>query len=258
MGYIDSIQISEKTLQEIKTVIGYPVIDSEFSAIMTDDQIKQFAIAPALETYFTYFPIAHPVTLPVTGGADIATLDAPENAIGIMRQQFIPQSANVSGGALMQQGMFYGNPFYSSSQVISKGSYGLGGNFGTPFGYGKELFTYQNKFYTESLEASNTAYYVKFNDNENRIECKSSIPGIFYFEIGVFSNDVERIPIRKRQKFIEYAQGKLLKRFAGILLLSESDLPSTLDSSGLNDEGDRLIEAAETYFRESSTIPVIR
>ena len=258
MSYIENIQISEKSFNEIRTVLGFPVIDTEFETIMSNDDIKNYSIAPALETYFTYFPIPFPISIPVTGSSALQQYDAPENTLGIIREQFVPQSSTIGGGSLMQQGMFYGNPFYSSSQVISKGSYGLGGNFGTPFGYGKELFTYQNKFYNKSLEASNKVYYVKFDDENNQILFKANIPGTFYFEIATFSNDVDKIPIRKRQKFIQYAQGLLLKRFSSILALGESDLPSSLDVDYLNSEGDRLIELAEEYFREASSIPVMR
>lgn len=255
---IENIEVSEKTLNEIKTIIGYPIINEEFSFIMDDDAIKNYAIAPAMETFFTYFPVITPIEYVVTGGDTVFEVDVPDNTLGIMRQQFVSQSVAAQGASLLQQGMFYGNPFYSGSQVISKGSYGLGGNFGTPFGYGKELFTYQNKFYNKSLEASNKAYYVKFDEVNNKILCKSSIPGVFYFEVGTATNDVEEIPLRRRQAFIKYAQGMLAQKFVDILSLSESDLPSVLDKDALADKAERYIEESLTYFREASSFPVMR
>lgn len=258
MSYISNIKISEKTFNEIKSVLGYPVITSEFDDIMTPEHIKEYAIAPAMETYFTYFPVIHSMEYPASGSSALETIEAPDNTLGLLKYQFIPQSSSSGGANLMQQGMFYGNPFYTSSQVVSKGSYGLGGSFGTPFGYEKELFTYQNRFYNKSLESSNKVVFIRYDDNTNSVELKSNLPGVFHIELALFSNDVEVIPIRKRQKFIEYAQGKLLKKFANILKISESDLPSSLDSDYLNDEGDRLIEQAEEYFREASFIPMAR
>lgn len=258
MSYIENIQVSEKTLNEIKTALGYPVIDAELEDILSEQHIKEYVLGPSLETFFTYFPIRFQISIPVTGANAVQEYDAPINTLGLFKYQFVPQSSTIGGSNMMQQGMFYGNPFYSSSQVISRGSYGLGGNFGTPFGYEKELFTYQNRFYNKSIESSNKVVFIQYNDNTRKLEYKANIPGVFSVELATYSSIVEDIPLRYRQKFLQYAKGKLLTNFANIMKLSESDLPSNIDADYLEDKGNTWIEEAETYFREASFIPMVR
>lgn len=257
-SYISNINISDRTLNEIKKAIGFPVIQDEFSFIMTEEQIKELVIAPALETFYTYFPLMSSMSIASTGSEAVAEADAPENTIFLMRRQFVPQSSALGGASLLQQGMFYGNPFYSASQVLSRGSYGSGGNYGTPFSYGNDLNTYQRRFYSESVESSNKVYYIKFDEQTNKVSYKSSIPGTFYFEFGLWSNDTEKIPMHRRQAFIKYAQGLLMKEFANILSFTESDLPVSIDKDYLSDQADKKMEESLQYFREASFIPVMR
>ena len=48
------IQISVPEIQMIKSVLGYPVVDS---IAISDDEVKQFCVAPALYQYFIKFPM---------------------------------------------------------------------------------------------------------------------------------------------------------------------------------------------------------
>lgn len=260
MNYIDNILVSDRFISEIKKVIGYPVINEEFSSILSDDDIKSLVIAPTLETFYTFFPIKQPMEISVSGGELLNEIQCPENTLGLVRAQFVSQSSTIQGN-LMQTGSFYGNPFFSASQVLSQGASAFSagaGRFGTPFKYSFETSTYQRKFYTESIEGSNKAYRINYNENSNTLEVKSSIAGIFYIELALWSNDTDLIPMRRRQYVIKYAQGLLLQHFSGILKLSEADLPSSLDADFLNDKGNELLEEVLTYWREASSFQTMR
>jgi len=256
MSYITDVQIDDKTLKEIKKVIGYPIIDEEFSSILNDIDIIDYCVAPSLETYYTFFPQREELSLVVTGGSDIVEIACPENTLGLVRQQFVSQSSTVGGLGNLSQGSFYANPFYTASQVTGQGF--SGGSFGTPFRYGSDTIVYQQKFYNESVEGSNKAYYVKYDENTNTLKLKSTIGGTFFIELATFTNDVSKIPLRKRQSFVKHTQALLLEHFANILKLSESELPSSLDSDAMIDKSEKFLEEVLTYWRESSTIPVLR
>lgn len=260
MNYIDNILVSDQFINEIKKVIGYPVVNEEFSTIVSDDDIKSLIIGPTLETFYTYFPIKQSLEISVSGGELLSEIECPQTTLGLVRAQFVSQSSTIQGN-LMQTGSFYGNPFFSASQVLSQGSSAFSagsGRFGTSFKYSFETSTYQRKFYTESIEGSNKAYRIHYNENNNTLEVKSSIAGIFYIELALWSNDTDLIPMRRRQNVIKYAQGLLLQHFAGILKMTEADLPSSLDADFLNEKGNTLLEEVLTYWREASTFQVMR
>jgi hypothetical protein len=255
--YITNITIAEKTLNEIKKAIGYPVIQSEYDFVMDEDAIKDYIIGPALEEYFQYFPILENRELASAGSNSMVTIDAPDNTFGIFRHQFIPQSSGLPTNNLMNQGIFYDNPFASANNVLTRGGAG-GSSFGTPFSYDRNLHTYQNRFYAKSIEAMNKVYFWEYHDDTNKLDLKASIPGAWYIQFAKFSNNVDSIPLRKRQSFIRYAQGMLMKQFSFILGLTNGELPVQINYDMLEDKGEKLVEESITYWRESSMIPTIR
>ncbi len=248
MNRIENITVSEKDLGEVKLVIGYPVIDQEFAHVMTDEQIKDYAIAPALQEFYTYFPMVIPKEVPVSSNG-LVEVACEENVIGIYKQYFTALSSTL-GSNMMNQGLFLGNPFASASQINYSSANSRG--YGTPYNYDFSLFSYQNRFLSESMEASNSGYYIDYNEIENTLKVKSLVSGTFYIELAAVGNDVSKVPFRLKQSFIKYAQSLLLDRFASILGMSESDLPSSIDVDALREKSTTLKEEVLLYWREAS------
>jgi len=255
MNRIENIQISEKDLNEIKKCIGFPVITNEFEHIATDEQIKDYSVSPALEEFHRWFPMTIVKEVATSGGA-LIEVPCEENVIGIYKQYFVPSSSCFGNNNSMSQGSFLGNPFASFNQVsyMSQNTRG----FGTPYNYEFSQFAYQQRFLSESQEASNSGYYVDYNEYENKLKLKSLISGQFYIELAAVGNDVGKIPFRLRPSFIKYAQSMLLENFAFILGMSESDLPSSLDVDALREKSDTFKEEVLTYWREASISQVLR
>ncbi|MGD9678151.1 MAG: hypothetical protein AB7V16_07280 [Vulcanibacillus sp.] len=255
MTTIENIQISERDLNEIKKAIGYPTITNEFAHIATDEQIKEYSIAPALNEFYRWFPMSIPKEISTSGGS-LIEVECEENVVGIYKQHFVPSTSSFGNLNPMSQGMFLANPFASANQVsyLSQNTRG----FGTQFNYEFSQFAYQSRFLSESMEASNSGYYIDYDEYNNKLKVKSLISGVFYIELAAVDNDVGRIPFRLRPSFIKYAQSMLLENFAFILGMSESDLPSSLDVDALREKSDTLKEEVLTYWRESSIGMIMR
>jgi len=252
---LENIQISDKDFGEIKKVIGYPVVTTEFDYIANAEQIKDYAIAPALHEFYRWFPMKRVLEIR-TSSNGLQEIQCDEDVVGIIGQQFIPASSSFSSGGAMNTGTFLGNPFASANQVSSMGQMSRG--FGTPFNYEFSNFQYQNRFLQESIEASNNGYYIDYNEIDNKLIVKSLLSGVFYLELAVVDSDVNKIPFRLKPSFIKYAQSLLLDNFVDILGLSESDLPSTLDIDRLTDKSEKLKEEVLPYWREASRSYVMR
>lgn len=252
---IENIEISEKDFNEIKKCIGYPVITDEFNYIITDEQIKEYSIAPALNEFYRWFPIIIQKAIPVSGGA-LIEYECEDTVVGIFKNQFVPATSSYGTAQTMINGLFLMNPFASANQVSYPSQNTRG--FGTPYNYDFSQFAYQNRFLTESQEAMNSGQFVYYDEINNKIQLKSLLSGVFYLELASVSNSVNKIPFRLRPSFIKYAQSLLLENFAFILGLSETELPSSIDIDTLREKSDNYKEEVLTYWREASTGYVLR
>jgi len=63
-----NIEIEHQWLSQIKAIIGYPNLDN---FVVSDEQIKEFAIFPAMYQYFLRFPIEHREQKSVSGHTEL-------------------------------------------------------------------------------------------------------------------------------------------------------------------------------------------
>lgn len=248
MGYIQGLEVEDDFINNVKKGIGYPVITEEFDSIYNNENIKDLVISPCLETFYNFFPKMDEIILSVSGGTEVE-IDAPERMIGIIQYAFVD---GVGGSNI---NLNSGNPFYTSSQTSLMYR---GNSFGTPFSYGKNLYTYQNKFYAQSQMAMNKVYYAKFDHINRKIKLKSTISGSFTLRIGCYDPVVANIPWNLQRHFSTYCNGTLMVEFGNILSLSNADLPLEFNTEDIIERGRDKIDAEMEYFRENSIIPVMR
>lgn len=256
--------ISDKDYHKILSGIGYPVIDEEtLSNILTREQIIELVIEPSLATYNLFFPKVKEVIIH-SGGANslqsYTTNDGiPEDASAVIGMQFVSQTVSTPGQNVLEQGTFYGNPFFSSAQVLSKGGgfAGGGGRFGTPYHYGFKENMYQRNFYAKSLESSNKVHYHNFDPVTKTLVVKSNIAGKFVVKFGCPHYDFNTIT-EKKQSLLDYCKGMLMLQVADILGLIDLELPSNLDSDRLETKGQDLVDGVKEHWRESSSYPSVR
>lgn len=246
MGYLRA-ECTENFLNTVKQGIGYPIITDEFSFAYTDDDIINLIISPCLETFHNFFPKQQTLNLSVGGGSEEMSIDAPENTIGIIHYYLIDGggSGNLNSG----------NPFYTATQVSQ---YVSSWNYGTPFSYGKNLHIYQDKFYRQSMQQMNKVFYVKYDEDNEKILYKSSTSGMLSVIVGVYDPVVANIPKRLQRHFTTYCMGSLMVRFAEVMNLTDTDLPLAINIDDLRDNGQDKIDAEMEWFRNNSTYALMR
>jgi hypothetical protein len=248
---IENILISDKSLNEIKMGFGYPVIDGEGDYLFNDVQIKDYVIAPALETYFNYFPIKEIETFTI-GSQSSTTISLPDQFFGIVDQKFIPQSSTQS----MITGPT-GNAFYTESLITNRG-YGMG-RFGTPFNFGYAKNTYLRKFYNDSVQNYNKIWYTKIDYENSELYMYASIPGKIDITWGLYTNDFDNAtPLRKRQELISFCRSLYKKKIGEIISLQNSGLPEQIDFDRLIDSAEEEIERLKTKWADEGRVTVMR
>jgi hypothetical protein len=256
-----TLTINDTTYNQILTAIGFPVVDQEtINPFLTKENIKEYVIKPALVEFSTYFPQRQEISIPVSGTNGVAyyNTDISDRAFSMYYYKFSPASTTTGNGGIMSQGSFYLNPFFSASQVLSIGGPGATSRYGTPNSYGSEFNLYQQRFFNRSIESMNKVYYAKWDDQNRRLEIKSSLTGSFEITLALMNTDVEDIEYNRRQSFIRYCKGALKLQLVEILGLSQTDLPVSIETSDLKDDGKELIEKELEYWREASVFPIMR
>ena len=88
-----SIVISDDWLAQVKKVIAFPKVDELF---LSDDEIKSYAIFPAMQEYFTKFPIKIPYTCPISDEIQVPFPD--EFTLGVTHVAFTDTGLAVGTG----------------------------------------------------------------------------------------------------------------------------------------------------------------
>lgn len=263
MAYIENVSISDKSLEEIKSAIGWTLLSKELTYLIEDNDIKNYVVAPTLETYYNYFPIISEFSQYCTASSDLPLpYEAPKNTLGVIRQQFVPISSGIPNGDPSTNTFgIYANPWASQSSVYSANGAWPGGaaRYGTPYDYGNNNNIYQSKFFQKSLEQVNKAYFIRYDALSNTIYLKSDTSGRFYIQFATFNPSWEDgVILRQRQYAIKYAQGLFLTKMGQVLSLTRSELPSEIDASSLKDEGKEMMDDVLQYWRDVSTIATAR
>lgn len=123
--FIDSkeIQIDNHHLGLVKKVLGYPLIDQFF---LNDDQIKLYAIYPALLDYFRKFPIREEIQYNIGQGR--LEIDFPDKfTYGILDARFVSKGEEHTNAAFWDIVRY--NMYQPSYFLVARGSYNTRFNF---------------------------------------------------------------------------------------------------------------------------------
>jgi len=255
---IENVIISDYDLNSIKMGFGYPVITNEADGLMTDDQIKSYIIAPALEIFFSYFPLIEYQDI-IVGGQSSFQIDYPNNYICVADCRFIPQSASIGGGNRYN---ISDNPFYSASQVISKGggaSMFGGGMFGTPYNYGYRNTYFERRMAADSADNMNRVWRATQKDTVKKLELYSSIPGVISIQWGIYTETFsDACRLEQRSDLIALCKAMYKYQLGEILTLQEQELPTQIDGQVLKDDGNEMIEKLREKWSDQARLTTIR
>ncbi len=241
---IENIIIDDKVKNRILTAIGYPVLNfSDFGESYTDDTLKEFVLAPALETYYTYYPeiIPYQVNLSTRNNFEI---DFPDdqiyNAINI-RLNTVTNST----------GSLTGNAFVDNANLINNSGYGNLRKYGTKNSYGFETANYTRQ--QQRIYQANRVKDLNYNVDvkEKKITGYSTISGILSIDFVKYNNDFAYIPLIHMQEVIELCQAELQIFIGSLLSLQTDELPNQLDGDELLDKGMSKKEEIIEIWREA-------
>jgi len=226
-----AITIETEKLNLIKGALGYPTETADF--LLTDEQIKDICVEPALRQYFAKFPLILQEELDISFNEELIVDFHDSFTYGVVDARITHQEyTDFSGG--------FNSFIYLASynqQVANK-------NFGRK-GYNPNSLTQANSMAYQALRSkSNTTKAIRIRvDIENRhVIAYSNRAGKLLINWAMYSGDFTDVRFNYIQDVIELCQGHLLKHAARTMgIFQNTNMPLNINYDFLNSEGDALL-----------------
>ena len=196
-----AISVTDDWLLQVKKVLAFPKINT---LVLTDDEIKQYAIFPALTQYFTRFPIKSTVEIQ---SSDLRVVDFPDAyTYGIVDCRVV--DIGTIGGT--------GSSFWD---ILAYQRMGVLGNTNV---YGRRGYNpnglYQQRLQLQQAMKSqqNLLATIKFNvDYPNRqLTVYTSTTGKINITWAKYSTDFDDVLYQRKFDVVQLAQASLLDHVA--------------------------------------------
>jgi len=226
------LQIPNSAVKRILAALGAPILDAREDLLIDEAMIKDLFITPAIQMYFTYWPLKLKEEYQINGQTDIPF---PEDRV------YGVSSARV---ALMQQTAQFGNnPFINEvirRQVASFNSYGR-----TPYGRDPYMTTGTLiKEQTEQLSYISLRKAGNFNIDLSgrRLWGFSNVAGNLVIDWAMWSKNWADIKFEHVEDVIKVCKMYALEFVGGIRQQSDPNTGVSADGSSFLEKADKIKE----------------
>jgi hypothetical protein len=202
-GSFSSINITGSDLIQVKKVLGYPSLDN---VVLTDDQIKELCIWPAMYRYFNKWPIKGFYSAQVGDGE--ITVDFPDiYTFAVMDVRLVDRGLTMGTGSSFWDIVAYQNV---GGATIRGGTYGQAGY--NPNG----LFQMRSlqRQAIQSIQNANVTlkYFVDYPTK--KVTAYTNMPGVLNITWAKLSYSFDDIRFERKFDVIKLAQSNLLFHLA--------------------------------------------
>jgi len=229
-----AITITTEDLSQVKKILAFPSADN---LLLEDDQIKEYAITPAMSDYFIKFPIKERVQSS-TGGTSVVSLDFPDEFTHGVVDIRLTDVGIVTGTGTSFWDLVY-------FQQLSGGSL-MGGGQGA---YGIRGYNPNNLIQTRDTQRAayksyqNTYMTVRYDvDDENRkVIIYTTTAGYVNVTWAKHSDNFNAIKYNRKYDVIKLSQAYLLDHFADTFsILSDSSLDLSINVEAIKNRSQEL------------------
>jgi len=219
---IEDILISNTYLNQIKSVLAYP---SSSNILLTDSQIKDLCIAPAMREYFTRFPLKQ---FEEYSFSEQLILDFPDSStFGVLDLRVVEKGLLASTGT----------SFWDVIRYQLTGINLSGGTYNQRY-YNPNGLNYQKLTQLQQMQSLNNAF-MNFNFNVDYENKKVYIYGNSSGKVNItwakYGNDFDnQVKYNFKNDVIKLAQAKLLYHLADTAsIVSDSNLELSINADAL-------------------------
>jgi hypothetical protein len=244
-----SILINTTYLNEIKSVLGYPVETGEF--LLTDTQIKDLCIAPALRHYFAKFPKVVQSETQIAYSSELFIPFYDDDTYGLVDARITHQEyQDVSGGG-----------FNSFLYLAAYNNQTYKKNFGVkgynPNSLSQATLTSYQALKSRAVMERTIRIHVDLPNRQ--VIATSNRTGKLLITWAQSSNDFEDVKYNYIKDVIELSQGHMLKHAARTLgIFQNQNMPVNINFDFLNSEGDALLTKIQEKWDQIAGILLIK
>ncbi len=226
----NDIMIEEESLQEIYSIFGYPRVNLEDIKLFGAEDIRRFAIAPSLRTYYKYFPKEEIQTIRVSSQQVQGVVDFPETALGVSDVKFV----NSQDTELYHSGGTNGGAFFTHRSIGRGGA----GRYGSRYGYGRQAIQSTVEMSLDVQSNIYKSFYWNPDFTERTFTYRVTNSGYIEITWALWDFNFDKVRLEQYDNLIKLCQAEILLYWARILEKVTPDLPVEFDSDSLRDEGE--------------------
>lgn len=231
------IFIEDNYMNQIKACLAFPDVDN---LLLSDEQIKDICIAPALREYFSKFPIKHEYQEPV-GYNEEKTVSFPDSYVfGVLTCCVSDIGNNVIGNGGDFWSIVAYNSFGLGNINISKGGDGMYGITG----YNPNNAMEMNELYRDKWKSYQNKYVtLKFHPDYVKKEIKvySTANGMLNITWAKHSENFQDVHFQFINDVVDLSKARLLDHLADTSgILSDTNLEITINAEALKDKASAL------------------
>jgi hypothetical protein len=241
------IEISDYYLSQVKKVLAYPNVDQ---ILLTDEQIKLYAIAPATVDYFSKFPIESTTEHSVSTSTE-NDIDFPDSTtFGVTDARLVGKMTTWGTGSSFWDLVYYNTMFEGSN---NSGSYGI-------WGYNPGFKRQQTSFKKQAIasRANEATLDIRINNVNRKVTLFTNISGKANVTWAKYSENFDDIKYVYLNDVIELAQSYLKEHLADTTGIITKNLEIDIDSDKLKSEALELKRKIMDKWAEIPSIHVIR
>lgn len=206
-----AITIKKQDLDVIKSVLAWPCTEN---ILLSDEQIKQVVIYPALLEYFTKFPLITRDQFPISDHIEIPFPD--EYTYGVKDCRVVGKFSQAEGRA----------PAFWSIVLFNKYapySSGISGSYSPKFrGYNPNGLRQATWMYRQVLDTYGNigTFHYEIDKERRLVIVDANSQGFVEVQWAKWSNDFDKVEYPRRMEVINLAQSNLLQHMVNALQIS--------------------------------------
>jgi hypothetical protein len=211
-----SIVIEDQYLNLIKKVIASPMVST---LLLDDEEIKDLCIFPALQRYFTKFPLREEYQTSINGEMSVAFPD--DYTFGVLDARVVDIGLLPGSGTSFWDLVIFQMSTSTTATIKGVGAYGVKGYNPSQLMQQRDMERYRFK----SQQNMYTTIKTRVDTENRRLIVYSSITGALNITWAKYSDDFANVKFERRDDVIKLCQAELLDHL--------SDSASILSDSGL-------------------------
>ncbi len=244
-----TIIISDSRLNQIKKVLAYPKIST---VLLSDQDIKDLCIEPAMREYFTKFPLTTEYSVDI-GYTTEMTIPFPDvYTFGLTDFRVTNTNITSATGGFSN---FLNLAAYAQTSIYNRSSYGLKGY--NPNFLAQQKVTEQQSLY--AMREMNKTIRYKVDLEGRQVIIFSNQAGKVYINWAKYSNEFSSIKYVYIEDVIKLCQANLLLHAADTLsIITNNDLTLVINTDVMKTRADELRASVMDRWSEISHIQLLR